>query len=75
MAFIELKEEFKDQETTVINDIEELCKKGLKSYETPAYYKIINEIPYTKNNKYDFKKLEVIGNELVKEKDSFVRTR
>jgi len=41
------------------------CKVALKSYEIPKHIMIEEALPYTANNKYDFKKLEERGNEYV----------
>ena len=48
--------------------IEEKCMEELPDYEVPSYYEQIEEIPYTKNDKQDFRMLENIGNEIVKGK-------
>lgn len=66
MAFIELKSEYNNKKDIVLKEIKEKCQKGLKDYEIPTYYEFIKEIPYTPNNKQDFRKLEDIGNELIK---------
>ena len=65
MAFISLKEECLNCEE-VLNEIGLICEKRLKDYEIPAYFELIDEIPYTGNNKQDYRKLELIGNEKVK---------
>ena len=49
----------------ILEEIKAVCYKGLKDYEIPSYYEIIDTIPYTDNNKQDFRKLETIGNEIV----------
>ena len=41
------------------------CKQTLKEYEIPKYFIILKELPYTQNGKYDFRKLEVLGEEYV----------
>ena len=40
-------------------------KKELKEYEIPKHFKIVDELPYTQNGKYDFVLLEKQGNEYV----------
>lgn len=69
MAFIVLKDEtlsfdeFKDQ-------IKEKCVEELPDYEVPTYFEQIDKIPYTPNDKQDFRTLENIGNEIVKNQKS-----
>lgn len=67
MAFIVLKDEYKENVTKTKEEIKERCEKGLKNYEIPSYFEIIDSIPYTPNNKQDFRKLEQIGNDLIGE--------
>jgi len=64
MAFISLKEECLEIEK-ILEEIKFLCEKQLKDYEIPAYFELISEIPYTNNNKQDYRKLETIGNEKI----------
>ncbi len=64
MVFIVLKDDVKDIETAKQNIIER-CNAELKEYEVPKYFKIVNELPYTQNGKYDFRLLEKQGNEFV----------
>ncbi|MDD4796102.1 MAG: class I adenylate-forming enzyme family protein [Bacilli bacterium] len=66
MAFIELEKEYKDQFDILLTQIEAYCQKKLPDYEIPSYFKEIEKIPYTSNNKQDFKLLEELGNEYVK---------
>lgn len=65
MAFIELNNEccFED----VLPIIKEKCAEELPDYEIPTYYQQIEKMIYTPNGKYDFKKLEEIGNEKVED--------
>lgn len=64
MAFIVLKNGIDDEESTK-NGIIEKCKNELKDYEVPKYFRIVSELPYTQNNKYDFRLLEQQGNDYV----------
>lgn len=65
MAFIELK---KDVELAdVYEQIKEECERELPDYEVPSYFEQIDEMPYTPNEKHDFKKLEELGNRIVRE--------
>ena len=68
MSFIVLKDEYLGKEKEILNEIKLKCEKELKDYETPVYYEIINEIPYTQNNKQDFRQLEDIGKRKVLKK-------
>ena len=67
MAFVVLKDNNLDFEIAK-KQIEERCMEELPDYEVPSYYEQIEEIPYTKNDKQDFRMLENIGNEIVKGK-------
>ena len=64
MAFVVLNEEIKDYDEAK-KIVFEKCKQELPDYEVPSYVEIIEKIPYTQNNKYDFVKLENIGNHIV----------
>lgn len=69
MAFIVLNTET-DNEEEIRNELLEFSKKSLKEYEIPKYFRFVKELPYTQNNKYDFRTLERIGNEFVYELSS-----
>lgn len=64
MAFVELEEDF------LFNDVQEAiqkkCEEELPDYEVPTYFEQIDEIPYTSNGKHDFRKLEELGNSIIK---------
>lgn len=64
MAYIVLKDENSDAESAR-QSIYEKCVAELKAYEVPKYFMIVNSLPYTQNNKYDFRLLEKQGNEFV----------
>ena len=64
MAFIVLNDNINFEE--VKNQIKEKCFEDLPDYEVPTYFESIEKIPYTPNNKQDFKLLENMGNEIVK---------
>ena len=64
MAFVVTSEEIKDYDEAK-KIIFERCKQELPDYEVPSYVEMIEKIPYTKNNKQDFIKLENIGNQIV----------
>ena len=67
MAYIVLNEGiiFED----VLEKIKQKCIEDLPDYEVPTYFEHIESIPYTPNNKQDFKLLENLGNEKVKEQN------
>ncbi len=46
--------------------IKEKCEDDLPDYEVPSYFEKIDKIPYTPNDKQDFRLLESMGNEIVK---------
>lgn len=65
MAFIILKESV-DDENIFLDELRKQCHQLLKEYEIPKYFIIVKELPYTQNGKYDFRRLEDLGNEFVK---------
>lgn len=46
--------------------IKEKCIEELPDYEVPTYFEQIDKIPYTPNDKQDFRTLENLGNEMIK---------
>ena len=64
MAYVVLKNDTVDHET-ISQSILEKCHCELKEYEIPKYIRIVAELPYTQNGKYDFRLLEKQGNEFV----------
>lgn len=64
MAFIVLKDK-----NISLNEVEEQirekCIEELPDYEVPSYFEQIEKIPYTPNDKQDFRLLENMGNEIV----------
>ncbi len=67
MAFLELEDGVLIED--VIEQIKEKCISELPDYEVPSYYEQLDRLPYTGNNKYDFRKLEAMGNEIVSQKE------
>ncbi len=65
-ACIIIKEEFKEQENTIIEEINEECLKKLPPRDIALQYKVIEEIPITSNGKTDVNRLKEIINELDK---------
>ena len=62
MAYIVLKDEYKTIENEILSDIHKKCEKELKEYEIPKHFMLVDHLPYTNNNKYDFVALEKQGN-------------
>lgn len=64
MAFVVLKDK-----NISLNEVEEQirekCIEELPDYEVPSYFEQIEKIPYTPNDKQDFRLLENMGNEIV----------
>ena len=59
LAYVTLKQDV--SEAMAQQEIRAKCMRELKEYEVPKYIVILKELPYTPNNKYDFKKLEALG--------------
>lgn len=53
--------------------IKEKCVDDLPDYEVPSYFEKIDKIPYTQNDKQDFRLLESMGNEIVKRNNRLAR--
>lgn len=49
-----------------LEQIKKKCAEELPDYEIPSYFKQLDKIPYTPNDKRDFLALEKMGNEIVK---------
>lgn len=64
MVYIVLKDDKCDKEK-IQKSIYDKCYSELKEYEIPKYFRIVDSLPYTQNNKYDFRLLEQWGNEYV----------
>ena len=52
----------------IIDEINEICKNKLFEYYFPLNYRVVNEIPYTKNGKVDFMKLKSDSTEFMSNK-------
>ena len=65
MVYITLKDKYKNLQEEIEKDIYVFCEKNLKENEIPKYFRIVEQMPYTPNNKYDFVKLENLGNDYV----------
>ena len=71
MAFIEFEDNVLISD--VMQAIQRKCEEELPDYEVPTYFEQIDEIPYTGNGKHDFRKLEELGNNIVKERSNVVK--
>lgn len=69
MAYIVLKDDVSDEDR-VKQSIYEKCHSELKEYEIPKYFQIVESLPYTQNGKYDFRLLEMQGDEYVRTQNS-----
>ena len=56
-VYDDLEQEYSMQFDSLLPQIEQICKEELPDYETPLYYMEIEKIPYTPNNKQDFRLL------------------
>ena len=65
MIHIVLHDEYKAKQSKVEAEIRDLCSSQLKTKASPKYYNFMDAIPYTSNNKQDFRQLEEIGVELI----------
>lgn len=65
MSYVVLKDEYKFDFDKMKEDIFQKCYMELKEYEVPKHIMIMDNLPYTQNNKYDFRMLEKMGNEYV----------
>lgn len=64
MAYIVLKETALNEDD-IRKSIMDKCRSELKEYEIPKYLRIVDELPYTQNGKYDFRLLETQGNDYI----------
>lgn len=74
MAFIVLNDEsikFND----VVELIKEKCTQDLPDYEVPSYFEEIDKIPYTPNEKRDFRALEELGNQIANKRKGVILTK
>lgn len=70
MAYVVVKDEYEHNIEAMKKILFDKCFENLKEYEVPKYIQIVDKIPYTDNGKYDFVKLENIGNEFVEEQNN-----
>ena len=63
MVFVVLKDGFCTDEDNIERELRSLCSSHLKEKAVPKYFQFIDAIPYTSNNKQDYRKLERIGRE------------
>lgn len=65
MVHIVLKDGEVQKQAEIETEIREICSLSLKTKANPKYYHFMDAIPYTSNNKQDFRKLEEMGKELI----------
>lgn len=68
LAHIVLNNEYADNMQEIEKQLVELCQNELKDYERPKYYNFLDKLPYTSNKKYDFRKLEELGEKIIQKK-------
>ncbi|MDD2494645.1 MAG: class I adenylate-forming enzyme family protein [Tissierellia bacterium] len=61
ILFYTLKDEYLTDFERIDEEIKTLCSTTLKENMIPKHYSFIDSMPYTDNNKYDFRKLEELG--------------
>lgn len=66
MAFVVVNDGIDFDE--VKNQIIDKCYEELPDYEVPSYFEQLDTLPYTPNDKIDFRYLEQVGNEKVKKR-------
>lgn len=74
-TFVVLKDNVNLGEEDIKNIILEKCRSELKEYELPKHIVIVPELPYTPNNKYDFKKAEQNAIEYLENQNSYGKKR
>ena len=65
MLYTVVKEPFKGEENAVLEEVKDMCSMHLKEKAIPKYFINLDTMPYTSNNKQDFKKLEAFGKEYI----------
>lgn len=65
MAFVTLKDSAADK-ARAEKELLQYAQGRMKAYEVPKHLRVVDELPYTQNGKYDFRLLETMGNEWVK---------
>lgn len=66
MAYVEVESQSTDNIDVLKAKILEKCENDLPDYEVPKYVECIEKIPY-KNTKHNFKELEAMGEDYVKQ--------
>lgn len=74
MSFVVLKNNINLEENEAQVLIKESCKDILKENEIPKHIRIVDELKYTDNNKYDFRYYEKIGQEYVESIEKKAKT-
>lgn len=69
MVFLVLDEKAKGNPDEILERVKIVCRRELKEKAVPRYFEIIDSIPYTSNNKQNFRLLEELGKEIVGKRD------
>lgn len=67
MVFFTIDKNYKDTVSNIIDQINTICVENIESYKCPSYIVCIDEIPYNQSQKQEYKLLEKIGNDMIKE--------
>ena len=66
MVFLVLDEKEKGKPNEILEKVKSICRRELKEKAVPKYFEIIDSIiPYTSNNKQNFRLLEEMGKGIV----------
>lgn len=65
MLFLVIDVEDNQKNEVVIDEVKKICETQLKGKALPKYYYRLDQIPYTSNNKQDYRKLEEEGKKYV----------
>lgn len=57
-AYIVLRQEARNQQRIILDEIEQICQKELAEYALPSEYMVLNQMPLTSIGKIDFRALE-----------------
>ena len=58
--WIHIKKEYLEEKDAILENIKEMCQKNLPEYYMPGLFTCIDQLPYTKNSKVDYKNVEQI---------------
>lgn len=70
MLFYTIKKDNNLTTDQIEAELKEICVNELKENSIPKYFAFIEAMPYTDNNKYDFRKLEELGAQYVESQEA-----